>query len=154
MPGAMYSGGRSGITAAAGTDNWTIDANAAGEVGRIAEFHWGGESTATTAMRTRLVRPTTAGVTPTVGTDGVRHPGSQAARLRFITAWTTQPVLPADGVAELFVTSWNSHGGVVLWKASPGEEIVIINGLLTSSVSCRAVLGVGVSSYGALWDEI
>lgn len=154
MPGAVYSGGRSGITPVTTTDNWTLEANAAGEIGMVGEFNWGGESTTSTAMRTRIVRPTTAGATATAGTAGTGHPGAQAARLVFATGWTTQPVIPADGTGELYVSSWNSHGGVIIWKASPGEEIFVVNGLLTSELSCRNAVGTGVSSYGVRWTEV
>lgn len=155
MPGAVYTAGRSGITPVVTSDNWTLQADAAGEMGAIVGLSAGGEATASTAMRTRVVRPTTAGVTPTNGTPGVGHPNAQAAKLAFATGWTTQPVIPADGVGELFVQSWNAHGGGYIWKATPGvDEIILINGLLTGQISCRNPVGTGVSSYGLSWTEM
>lgn len=153
MSRGSYTGGRSGITPATANDNWTLNADAAGEIARVSEFGWGGEATASAAMRTRVVRPTTAGATATAGTAGVKTPNAPTAQIQFVTAWTTQPVIPADGVGELFVTSWNNHGGVVRWLAAPGEEIMIVNGVLTGQLSCRNAVGTGVSSYWTHWEE-
>jgi len=148
---AVYTGNDAGITPATTDDNWTLDAVAT-ETGQILEVGWGGEATASTAMRTRLARGSGAAATPVVGTPGKRHPNSVANLIAFTTGWTTQPTIDAVPQDLIPVQSWNAHGGVVRWLAAPGEEIVMIGGT-NVYICCRNAIGVGVSSYGVTWDE-
>lgn len=136
---------------AASAENWTLEADAAGEIGFVEEVHWGGEATASTAMRSRWVRPTTAGVTfAAVGVTESSHP-SAVARLRFGT-FTTDPVKPASPTG-LFHTSWNAHGGIGRWLAAPGEEWITINGLATGEITCTSDVGTATSTHGVGWRE-
>lgn len=126
-------------------DNWALDA-AANEHGSIWEVRMSGQSTVTTAMETRVSR-SASGVTPVSGDVQKRHPKSDPNKIAFVKDWTTHPTLTAGA---LFAESWNSHGGVVRWLAAPGEELIIIG---AEQISCRPVVGLGVSTYTAVWDE-
>ena len=150
----MFTFGRSGITPNTANDNWTLFADTAGDIGRVKEFGWGGEVNTGTIMRTRVVRPTTAGATITAGTPGSSDVRALTARLAVATGWTTQPVIPADGTGELYVTSWNAFGGVIRWLAAPEDQMYLTNGLLTAQISCRNAVGTALSSYNVNWDEL
>jgi hypothetical protein len=136
-------------TVALANINWALE-GAAGETGRIIEVTAGGESTASTAMRTRWNRATTPGV-PVAGTPGdvqklrANYPTNVLA---FADGYaTTEPVLAAG---DLLTFSWNCHGGLIRWLAAPGEEWEI-NGL--ESIVCNPAVGTGVSTYGVIWED-
>jgi len=135
---------------AASAENWTVDADAAGEIGFVAEVHWGGEVTTSTAMRSRWTRPTTAGVTFVAIATELGDP-SHTARLRFGT-FTTGPTLAASP-SGLYHTSWNAHGGIGRWLAGPGEEWFVINGVAQGQVSCTSDVGTATSTHGIGWRE-
>jgi len=136
---------------AASAENFTLEADAAGEIGFVAEVFWGGEVTTSTAMRTRWCRPTTAGVTfAAVGTVESSHP-SATARLRFGT-FTTDPVKPASPTG-LYHTSWNAHGGLGRWLAAPGEEWIIIAAVATGEITCTNDVGTAAGTFGVGWRE-
>ena len=126
-------------------DNWSFDA-AANEHGNIWEVRVSGQSVVTTAMETRVAR-SASGATPVAGDVEKRHPKSVTNLINFTKSWTTDPTLVAG---SLFAESWNSHGGVIRWLAGPGEEFVIIG---AEQISCRGVVGLGVSTYSVVWDE-
>ncbi len=150
---ARYSGVVKEITPVTTDDNWALDAATAGDLAKILEVHWGGFVTTSTAMTTRVTRPTTAGTVPVAGTAAVLSPFHTAAnKVEFVTGWTAQPVLAADE-ADLFTESWNAHGGVVRWLAAPGEEFIVTFGLLFEGISCRNLNGVAASTYGTIWEE-
>lgn len=144
---SRYSGTVLGITPSLSDDNYTLDAGA-GESGKVLEVHWGGQVVTTTAMLTRVARSSGAAGGPTAGNVGKIHPNAPTNLIAYVETYaTTQPTLDAG---DLFATSWNAHGGVVRWLAAPGEEFVMIG---AETISCRNGAGVGVSSYGAIWEE-
>lgn len=126
-------------------DNWGLDA-VANEHGNIWEVKMSGQSVVTTAMETRVAR-SGSGTVPVAGDVEKRHPKSDTNKIAFVKDWTVHPTLVAG---SLFAESWNSHGGVIRWLASPGEEFVIIG---AEQISCRGVVGLGVSTYQVVWDE-
>ena len=151
-----YVGAVAAFTPSLTDDNWTLEADAAGDVGKVIAIGWGGELTTSTAYRSRWVRATTAGVgAGTALTPEDHHPGYSAPNVSLYSTYaTTQPVLPAAPTA-LFLQSWNAHGGlgyVALPLASPW---FIINGLLADTISCRNLAGVDAngSSYQVTWEE-
>lgn len=152
---ARYSYVRLGATPTAGSDNWTIDVgSAATRTGRILEFGYGGGATTSTAMRTRLARPTTNGVTGGAALTSTKlHPNHPTVGAVVSTTWSTQPVLAAD--TGVFGVDWNAHGGVVRWLAAPGEEIQLIGSSTAGigQISCRADTGTGTSSYNFIYEE-
>jgi len=152
---ARYSGVVKEITPATADDNWALDAATAGDYAKILEVHWGGFVTTSTAMTTRVTRPTTGGITPTIQAAAVLSPFSVTNKVEFVTGpagWVTEPVLAATE-DDLFTESWNAHGGVVRWLAAPGEEFIVTNGLLQEGISCRNLNGVAASTYGTIWEE-
>jgi len=138
-------------TTVEGDDNWVLIA-AADEYGEIIDIGWGGEQTASTAMRT-LVQRSTSGTTPSGGDISRRSSHSGGATptsnyVAFNVTWAAQPTRAAGNLIP--VASWNAHGGVVRWLAAPGEEILIIG---AEQFSCEADVGAAASSYGVTWSE-
>lgn len=153
---ATFSGGNGGtFTPSTSNDNWTIDADATGEVGKIGTIGWGGRLTASTGYRTRWTRPSTnasstfTSLSPQAGTPAT----TPTCRLG---TFATQATLPADP-SNLFAQDWNAHGGlgfVVLPLASPW---IVVNSSTAGyqQISCRNVAGVDAngSNYTVSWDE-
>ena len=129
--------------------NWILDSSTTSNYARVLEVAWGGELTTTTAMRTRWLRPTTAGTTTftNVGSIQSGHPGATAG-FRFGTT-STQPTVPA-APAALYATSWNAHGGIGRWLAAPGEEWMILGFIAsTQQIVCCQDIGVTATSMSA-----
>ena len=147
---SYYNGYVRSLTPSLTDDNWALAAGAS-ESCRVLEVSWGGESTTTTAMATRVARSDSQTGATTAGSVAKGHPNAATNLVAFATTFaTTQPTLNAG---DLFMTSWNSHGGVVRWLAAPGEEFVLIGATTEICISCRNSVGVGVSSYGTAWIE-
>jgi hypothetical protein len=150
-----YSGTVESITPSTSDDNWTLDAVSAG-VGKLKEVFWGGESTSSTAMRTRVARASGEAGTGTAGNVAkYEGQGAPANDIDFFTTYanggSAQPTLNA---ASLFALSWNNQGGVVRWLADVDEEIWLITGQTLDLISCRNAVGTGTSTYGTVWSEI
>ncbi|MFQ5741988.1 MAG: hypothetical protein ACE5HV_00185 [Acidobacteriota bacterium] len=154
MPG--YSGNVDAFTPSLTDDNYTLEGDTSGDLAKVRMVNWGGELVASTAYRTRWVRPTTAGVgAGTAGSVEAHNPRFAAPLTSFFTTYaTTQPVLPATPDA-LFLTAWNAHGGLGILVLPPGMEWEVAFGLLTASLSCRNLVGVDAngSTYGIGWEE-
>ena len=149
-----FSGMRAAFTPSTSNDNWTLNADAAGDLARVRFVTWGGELTASTAYRTRFVRPTSAGTTPSAGATESANPRFSTPSVGFVTGWSAQPTIPATPDA-LYLTSWNAHGGLGVLVLPPGSEWEVINGLLQGQLSCRNDVGADAngSSYGVSWEE-
>jgi hypothetical protein len=138
------------ITPATTDDNWGLTAGAS-KSGRIIEVHWGGETTTSTAMCTRVARSSgQTGATTAVTVAKINTNSPANGCVVESTFATTQPTLDAG---DLFAESWNAHGGVVRWLAAPGEEFVIIGAATETVISCRNSVGTATSTYGALYEE-
>jgi hypothetical protein len=140
-----------------GTQNWTLDSGTvASVIGRVLEVSWGGELTTTTAMRTRWVRPTNAGMTTFLAIGAVQGGGTISSTFRF-GCFSTVPTL-ATAPAALYATSWNAHGGIGRWLAAPGEEWYLISGTVTGKNQVVCVNDIGTTatsmSAGAAWEEM
>ena len=141
--------------------NWVLDAGTTitSNYGRILEVSWGGELTTTQQMRTRWLRPNTSATTTfqQIGTSVYQSGNPQAGQsnMRFGT-FTTVPTIPTAPMA-LYATSWNAHGGIGRWLASPGEEWTIIAGTTTGKNQVVCVNDVGLTptsmSCGVAWEE-
>ena len=142
---SRYWGHVISITPVLASDNLALEAGA-GETGKIFEFRASGESTATTAMATRLSRTANDGTVPVSGDVQKGHPDA-TQKLDFIKSWGGQPTLDAGG---LIAESWNSFGGKIRWQAGPDEEFYL---LPTAQISCRNTVGLGVSTYRIGWSE-
>lgn len=148
----QYSGDRASITPATGVANWVLE-TVAGAEANIIEVSWGGESTTSTAMRTRIARDSLVGTgARTAGNVQQGNQHSPANETFFSTTYAT--LQPSIYAGALFGTSWNSHGGVIRWLASPGESFQLYDaGATTASAEARQDVGVGVSSYDVVWQE-
>lgn len=149
---SKYSGDRSGITPATGVANWVLE-TVSGVEAKIIEVSWGGEVITTTAMRSRITRDSAVGTgARTAGNVQKGNQHSPANGAFFSTTYaTTQPTVVAGA---LFGTSWNAHGGVIRWLASPGEEFQIFDAAAANaSLECRADVGTATSTYDVIWEE-
>jgi hypothetical protein len=152
MPG--FAAERGAFTPATTQDNWTLDADTAGDVGEVDAFGWGGRLTTSTGYRTRWTRPTTAGAsTFTAITNEAKTPG-YATPLNRIGTFATAPVLATDP-DNLFGIDWNAHGGVGYIVLPLDGRWRFINGVLQGQISCRNVAGTDAngSSYSVSWME-
>ena len=139
--------------------NWTLDAGTTiiGNFARVLEVSWGGQLTSTTAMLTRWVRPSNSGTTTfsSIGIVQQGNPNAGVTNSRF-GLFSTVPTVPTSPAA-LYATSWNAHGGIGRWLASPGEEWMLIGGTTTgkNQVVCLNDIGIGASymSAGVAWEE-
>ncbi len=136
------------------TQSLVLDADTAGDYGKVTKVTWGGELTTSTASRTRWVRPSTLGTTPTAIVTEESHP-SNTGRCT-VNTYATAPVIPAAPVALLGI-SWNQHGGGGIWSASqPDEEWVAVQGILPGAqIACVQDVGtVGTSMSTSIhWRE-
>lgn len=149
---AKFSGDRASITPSTGVANWVLETVSTVQAD-VMEVSWGGETTTSTAMRTRIARDTIVGTgSRTAGNVQKLNQHSPANGAFFSTTYAT--LQPTILVGALFGTSWNAHGGVVRWLAAPGEELNIYDaGATTASLECRADVGTATSSYDVIWSE-
>lgn len=149
---ARYTGFRTGITPSAGVANWVLE-TVSGVEARVIEVSWGGETTTSTAMRTRIARDSAVGTGSRTSGDIQKINNHSPTNSGFFstTYATLQPTIVAGA---LFGTSWNAHGGVVRWLAAPGEEFQVFDsGATNASLECRADSGTATSSYHVVWEE-
>jgi len=150
---AGYNASRAAFTPSA-TQNLVLEADTAGDYGKVTKVSWGGELTASTAARTRWTRPSTGGSsTFTTLTPEPSHP-SNSPRLRCGT-FASNPTLQAAPIA-IFGISWNKHGGGGIWSATqPDEEWVVVNGVAQSQISCAQDVDLTATSMSTSihWKE-
>jgi hypothetical protein len=149
---SKFAGDRASITPSTGVANWVLE-SASGGAADVQEVSWGGETTTSTAMRTRIARDSIVGTGGrTAGNVQKLNMHMAANAVFFSTTYAT--LQPTILVGALFGTSWNAHGGVIRWLAAPGEEFNIYDAsALNCSLECRADVGTGTSSYGVIWSE-
>lgn len=150
-----FSANQGAFTPSTAQDNWTLEADTAGDVGKIVSVGWGGRMVTSTGYRTRWTRPSGAGTSTFTAVGGIEpHTPSYATPLLRFGTFLTAPTLPTDP-DNLWSQDWNAHGGlgyIVLPLANPW---FIMNGLLRSQLSCRNVSGTdaNLTSYGVSWEE-
>ena len=150
-----FTGSNGAFTPATNQDNYTLEADTAGDVAKVVSIGWGGRLTTSTGYRTRWTRPTTAGSSTFTALTKASHTPSYDTPLCRVGTFATAPTLAADPAGNLFSQDWNAHGGlgfVVLPLANPWY---LIQGLLTSQLSCRNIAGTDASgsSYQVTWEE-
>ena len=124
---AGYGGSRAAFTPSA-TQNLVLDADTAGDYGKVTKVTWGGELTASTAARTRWTRPTTLGSSTFTTLNPESGHVSNTSRCR-IGTFASAPTVAAAPQALLGI-SWNKHGGGGIYSATqPDEEWVVVNGI-------------------------
>lgn len=155
---ASFSATRAAFTPSTSNDNWTLEADTAGDVGRVTSIWWGGRGTTSTGYRTRWTRPTSApSGSATTLTLGENNPNTAATCIVASTYATTQPTLGTDPAGNLFDQDWNvAGGGGAIILPYGGQWFVIGNAAAAYSyISCRNVAGTdaNISNYGLSWEE-
>lgn len=153
---AQFTGNQGAFTPSTTADNWVLDANAAGEVGYVKWFGWGGRGTTSTGYRTRWARPTAnASSTFTTLTPQSTRTGP-AATCQFGT-FATNATLGADPGNNLFAIDWNVLGGGGQIVLPIGGEWTVVSSATAGhqQIACRNVAGVDAnqSSYNVTWEE-
>lgn len=153
---ADFTGNQGAFTPATNADSWTLDADTAGDMGKVKSIAWGGRGTTSTGYRTRWARPTTnASSTFTSLVPQTSNPGA-AALCRFGT-FATAATLGTDPGANLFAQDWNVLGGGGVIVLPIGGEWFVVNSATAGhqQISCRNVAGVdaSLSSYSMQWNE-
>lgn len=139
-----FVGATGSITPSLSDDNWTLDAGS-GELGFITEVRWGGTSTTSEGMATRVQRSSGAAGAGTGGdVTEVDERGAANAIDYFTTYATTQPTLDAG---ELWGIGWNVLGGAIRFAHATGFPFA------NETVSCRNDAGTGASTYSCQWRE-
>lgn len=142
-----FSSGVLSITPNTANDNFTLVGTAA-KLARIKEVRATGGASSSTPAHTDLAT-STAGTTPVAATNIQKlSPNSAANSLNFYKSWTSQPssLVTPGYLGE----DWNQYGGVLRWLADPEEGIYMLG---AACISCRNSVGVGTSSYFAIWME-
>src|ERR1700761_8654084 len=130
-------------TALTPTPNWCIDTVGTGVFGKVVMFSWGGQETTSTAYSTRWVRPTTSGVgAKTAVTIGFAQPNYTTAACTVSSSYaTSQPLIPAASVGDLWNESWNGQGGVGAIALPLNNPWWISTGVLMGAIVCANVTG-------------
>lgn len=155
---SSFSAERGAHTPSASNDNWTLEANAAGEIGKITTIGWGGRGTTSTGYRTRWTRPTTnpTGAATTL-TPGNANPTVSPTCAVASTYATTQPTLASDPAGNLWAQDWNLVGGGGAIVLPLKGEWIVVNSATAGHgyISCRNVAGTdaSLSNYTVSWDE-
>lgn len=130
-------------------NNWVLEEIASHNC-KIIEWEFGGETTTSTAMRTRIARDngSVGSGARTSLTQSKYNPNSAAANAFVVSSYaSTQPTAESG---SLFGLAWNANGGAIRWSANPFEEPIIIG---SSSIICRQVIGTANSTYGLVFAE-
>lgn len=141
----VYSIINSGTALSTTADNLTFQAASAGQ-GRILEIIIGGESTTSTVNRVAVQRAGTSITGNSAITPEKFNSRSPAAAGTYGKAGTQ--ALSGNPAFSLAV---NSFGGVIPWKAAPGEEVYYVN---SEVVSIRSLSGTATVSSTGIFEEL
>src|SRR5271166_3910051 len=130
----------------------------------VQEVSWGGASSSSTPMQTRVTRCSSTAATGsssmthatlcgTTRLDQTIQVSSNAGNTDILLYSLSSTVIPSiAGMGALFGESWNSYGGVIRWLAAPGEEFDLA--LTANGICCvNDLTGPQPSSYGLVWTE-
>ena len=156
---AMRSSFTPAVWSLSSNPNWALDASVSlnGLFGKIVMINWGGSGTTSTGYLTRWVRPTTAGTgARTAITIAASQPNYATNGLLPLSVYaTSQPIVPAVSVGDLWSQAWNVQGGVGVIVLPLANPWWISGGILQGAIECQNVSGVdaALSSYGVEWEE-
>ena len=152
---ASFSGGNGAFTPLTTNDNWVLEADATGEMGKIVSIGWGGRLTASTGYRTRWVRPST-NASSTFTTLNPQASNPATTPVCRLGTFATNATLPTDP-ANLFAQDWNAHGGLGYVVFPPSGQWIVINSSTAGyqQIACRNVAGTDASgsNYTVSWEE-
>ena len=140
---------------ATNANNWNLDADTAGDLGKVRLIHWGGRATTSTPYRTRWARASTLGSSTFTSLNPQSSTGTNATALCRCGTFATAAVLAADP-AGLFCLDWNVLGGGGFLALPIGGEWFVINGAAGyQQIACGNIQGsdASLSSYGVQWEE-
>lgn len=153
---AQFTGNQGAFTPATNADNWTLDANTAGGMGKVKEIAWGGRGTTSTGYRTRWCRPTT-NASSTFTAIALQSTNPLATAVNRFGTFATAATLGTDPANNLFAQDWNVLGGGGVIVLPIGGEWFVVNSATAGhqQVSCRNVAGVdaSLSSYHVTFEE-
>jgi hypothetical protein len=110
------------------TQNLVLDAQAAGNYGKVTKVTWGGELSASQNARTRWTRPTALGASTFTTLSPEAGNVQNTPRCRAGTFATIPTIAAAP--QGLFGISWNKNGGGGIYSATqPDEEWDVIFGV-------------------------
>jgi hypothetical protein len=151
---AQQGGTFTPVAHATNANNWTLEADTAGDIGKVKMFGWGGRGTTSTGYRTRWGRPSTNGTSTFTSLVPTANNPSAASLCRCGT-FATASILAADPAA-LWAQDWNvlGGGGVIVLPIG-GEWMVAGVAAPYAQVSCGNIAGAdaNLSSYGVTWEE-
>jgi hypothetical protein len=153
----ILSASRSNFLTSA-TCNWGLWADTAGDAGTILRINWGGEASATQAMRTRWCRPSTVATASTALTVGQSGSARAVTSLCSFVVLTTALVLPTNVDECLHQTSWNAFGGLGGYSMDDQEAWDILQAATGfTQIICAQTAGIAVAapvmSAGCVWRE-
>jgi hypothetical protein len=151
-----FMGNNGAFTPSTSSDIWVLDADGAGEFGKVISIGWGGRLTTSTGYRTRWFRPTGTATSTQTSLNPERANGTMGGTpLLFFGTYATNST-PSTDPKNLHAQDWNAHGGlgyVVLPLANPWW---VTNGSTAAQqIACRNAAGVDASgsSYSLTWEE-
>lgn len=151
-----FSATRSNHTPSTSVSNWVLDADAAGDYGKVISIGWGGNLTTSTGYETQWARATTGGTGALTALTAEDHDPGYSTPLITIghTYATTNETLPAEPTG-LHIQYWNAHGGLGYLALPLAAPWIILNGVQNDSISCRNINGTdaGGSQYSVSWSE-
>lgn len=152
---ANFGGGNGAFTPSTAVDNWVLDAQAVGNLGKVSQIGWGGRLTTSTGYRTRWTRPTTNANTTFTSLNPVSGTPTATPGCRLGT-FSVSATLAADP-SNLFAQDWNAHGGVGFIQMPLASPWYVVFGATAGfqQIVCRNVAGVDAngSDYTVNWDE-
>jgi hypothetical protein len=150
---AFYTTSVNGVALSTTNDlkTFVTTATGAGSVIAMSEYYLAGEAGASAVCRVAINRPSAVGITGAgAQTPEKVSPASVAAAYTVYTGWTTQPVLVANDVQT---PTFNAFGGVALWGAPPGQEIVVGSQGAIANLSVRSRSGTSTVSGHFIVEE-
>lgn len=152
---AAQNGSFTPVAHATNANNWNLDADTAGDSGKVKMISWGGRGTTSTGYRTRWARSATLGSSTFTSLNPQSSAGTNSTPLCRCGTFATAAVLAADP-AGLFAIDWNVLGGGGVIVLPIGGEWLVINGAAGyQQIACGNIAGAdaSLSSYGLQWEE-
>lgn len=152
---ALYTVSVNGVALSTTNDlkTFVTTATGAGSFLRLSEYYLAGEAGSSAVARVAINRPSVVGVTGTgAQTPEKLSPSSVAAAFSVFTGWSgSQPTLSTN---DVHTPTFNAFGGVALWGAPPGQEIVVGTQGAVANLSVRSRSGTSTVSGHFVIEEV
>ena len=153
----IYEANRAAFTPVTGPtpQNWTLWADASGDHALVKSVHWGEKPMPVSPSRTRWLRPSADGATPTtIAVAQNVDLNTVAAGCNFCTLAATMTLSATE---SLYLTSWNAFGGLGRYSMDDEEAWEILNGVaLRTQIVCVNDVNTTATSMscGLAWKRI